>query len=149
MISEARKNELTTKLTEIDSKLAEELQNDAHDFGATAADRANRATGETFDGLTNGNSTEYMRTYFAAYWGRLEANMIRRNLVEGTLPGQHYPEQPKQKQTFKIPVTYQMVGNYHIEAESLEEAEKQVFGDIGLPDDAEYLVDSMEITSDD
>lgn len=48
--------------------------------------------------------------------------------------------------TFKIPVVYQMWGTYTIKAENIEEAKQKVFDPgIGLPDNASYIDDSLQI----
>lgn len=47
------------------------------------------------------------------------------------------------KKTYSIPVIYEMMGRYMIEAESLEEAVKIAIEDSPLPEDGEYISDSM------
>ena len=47
------------------------------------------------------------------------------------------------KKTYKIPVIYEMAGDYEIEAESLEEAVNVALYEKPLPENAEYLSDSI------
>ncbi len=51
--------------------------------------------------------------------------------------------------TFIIPVTYQMAGEYHVEADTLEQAKEKVLDADppydALPKNAEYVDDSMEV----
>ncbi len=53
---------------------------------------------------------------------------------------------------YVIPVTYMMYGKYEIEADTLVEALDEVFGNEAikpLPPDADYLIDSMNVTEED
>ena len=50
--------------------------------------------------------------------------------------------------TYKIPVIYEMTGEYEIEAESLEEAVRIAIEDKPVPEDSEYLSDSMFVDKD-
>jgi len=47
---------------------------------------------------------------------------------------------------YRVPVVYTMLGSYIIEANSPEEAaEKAIFDERGLPDDAFYLDESIQV----
>jgi hypothetical protein len=57
-----------------------------------------------------------------------------------------FQKRKNKMKTFKIPVTYQMWGTYLVQAENLKEAKEKIFyPGFGLPDNASYIDDSIQI----